>query len=310
MRVDIHQHFWSEPLVAALSERRELPFVRWEHGLTVLYLAEERPFVLELEGETATRRAELAWSDGLDLAILCISSPLAIEWLPGPQARELIAAYHEGARAAGEPFRAWGAVPLRTPDPDDVDRVLDEDGCVGVSLPAGALGGVAAIDRVGRLLERLEARDAPLFIHPGPGGRAPARADGAFAEPLWWAAMTRYVAGMQEAWLAFNAEGRRRHPRLRVVFAMLAGLAPLHLERLRARGGAGTAVHDASIFYDVSSYGPVAVAAMAAIVGPEQLVYGSDRPVVDPNPARGIDWASLAEGGTRVLGSRAAAGVQ
>jgi hypothetical protein len=38
-------------------------------------------------------------------------------------------------------------------------------------------------------------------------------------------------------------------------------------------------------FYDTSSYGPMAIAAMAGRVGPAQLVFGSDRPVVEPTPS-------------------------
>ena len=49
--------------------------------------------------------------------------------------------------------------------------------------------------------------------------------------------MTYYVTQMSAAWHAFAAGGRARHPGLRVVFAMLAGLGPLHAERLAARGG-------------------------------------------------------------------------
>jgi hypothetical protein len=36
------------------------------------------------------------------------------------------------------------------------------------------------------------------------------------------------------------------------------------------------------VFYDTSSYGPVAVEATARTVGAGQLVYGSDRPVAEP----------------------------
>jgi len=69
-----------------------------------------------------------------------------------------------------------------------------------------------------------------------------------------------------------------------VVFAMLAGGAPLISERLAARGGPEVDVRDPLVFYDTSSYGPAAVESMARRVGAEQLVYGSDRPVVDPMP--------------------------
>jgi hypothetical protein len=83
---------------------------------------------------------------------------------------------------------------------------------------------------------------------------------------------------MQTAWHAFAVWGRPAHPGLRVCFAMLAGLAPLQRERLLARGG--TAISDAGVFLDVSSYGERAVDAVLREVGVDRLVYGSDRPVV------------------------------
>ena len=89
---------------------------------------------------------------------------------------------------------------------------------------------------------------------------------------------------MQAAWLTFAAFARRELPRLRVVFAMLAGGAPLLAERLIARGGPTIDLHDPRTFYDTSSYGPMIVEAMARWVGPAQLVYGSDRPVIEPVP--------------------------
>jgi hypothetical protein len=64
-----------------------------------------------------------------------------------------------------------------------------------------------------------------------------------------------------------------------VVFAALAGLAPLHAERTAARGGPSPDLADPLIFYDVSSYGARALRAMAATVGIAQLVHGTDEPV-------------------------------
>ncbi len=62
----------------------------------------------------------------------------------------------------------WGAVALDGADPDDVDRAL-ERGCVGVSLPAGALAGVEALRRVRRCSRASRPHGAPLLVHPGPG---------------------------------------------------------------------------------------------------------------------------------------------
>jgi hypothetical protein len=183
--------------------------------------------------------------------------------------------------AAGPAFGVWGALPVHGATPRDVDAVLDR-GAAGISLPAALLGSPRAVEAAGPLLARLEARGAPLLVHPGPASAPTAdAAAGADAAP-WWPALTSYVGDMHAAWLAFAAHGRPAHPRLRVCFAMLAGLAPLHAERLAVRGGPAAAALDPLAFYDSSSYGPRALAAMAAVVGLDQLVSGSDRPVVDP----------------------------
>jgi hypothetical protein len=308
MKIDVHQHIWTEPLVQALTARSELPFVRNENGLTVLYLAGERPYVIDLASEDPSRRASLVELDGLDRALVCLSSPLGIEWLPREQALVLIDAYLEGALSLDEPFGVWGAIALDRADPDDVDRALGQ-GCVGLSLPAGALGSVEAIAVLRPVLARLEAHDAPLLVHPGPrlGSRA-TRVVGetSLGDPLWWPALTGYVAGMQAAWLAFLAAGRSSHPRLRVVFSMLAGLAPLHAERLFSRGGPCPELPDPLVFYETSSYGPAAVRVIEDVVGVEQLLYGSDRPVVEPGELGmpdGLQWESIRDCTRRALGT-------
>jgi hypothetical protein len=309
MKIDVHQHIWTEPLVQALADRSELPFVRSEHGLTVLYLAGERPYVIDLASEDPAERAALVERDGLDQALVCLSSPLGIEWLPRPQALELIDAYHDGALSLDGPFGVWAAIALDRVDADDVDRALAR-GCVGLSLPAGALAGVEALAGLHPVLARLESHDVPLLVHPGPrqraGGPGPA-GETSFGDPLWWLALTDYVASMHEAWLAFIVAGRPHYPRLRVIFSMLAGLAPLHAERLSARGGPHPLFPDPLLFYESSSYGSAAVRAMRQIVGPQQLLYGSDRPVVEPveraMPAP-LDWARIVESTERALGTR------
>jgi 6-methylsalicylate decarboxylase len=306
---DVHQHLWSEPLVAALQARRELPFVRREHGLNVLFLAGERPYVIEAANERPGRRAAQVREDGLERALVCLSSPLGIESLPRAHAVPLLDAYHDGVLRLGEPFGAWGSIALDPADPDDVDAVL-ERGCVGLSLPAGALASADGLARLRDVLARLEQAGAPLFVHPGPGPRSaasyPAPAgEPSLGDPLWWAALTRYVSDMQAAWLAFLSAGRAEHPRLRVIFAMLAGLAPLHAERLCSRGGPVASEPDPLLFYETSSYGPVASGQVAAIVGARQLLYGSDRPVADPREHAILDafrWDGVEDATRRALG--------
>lgn len=281
MLADLHQHIWTAPLIDALAQRDELPLVRHERGLTVLHAAGEQPYVIDRAAETPARRADLLRADGLEVAVIAPSSPIGIEALPRADARELIAAHLEGVFALPPQFLGWGPVGLDHPNPADVDEFLSR-GCVGISLPAGALAGRASIDAVGPLLERAALRAAPLFVHPGNALQADRRAAPGAAQAPWWRALTDYVAQMQAAWLAFAAHGRAQHPELIVVFSMLAGGAPLLSERLVARRGPDVELRDPLIFYDTSSYGPAAVEMMARTVGPDQLAYGSDRPVIEP----------------------------
>jgi predicted TIM-barrel fold metal-dependent hydrolase len=280
LRVDVHQHVWTPPLLSALEARDALPFVRVSDGVTTLHSAGERPYVIDVDSEAPSRRAALHDDDGIDVALVAMSSPIGIEALARDSATELIAAHLDGVLALGSGFAAWGPVALDRPDPGDVDRLLAH-GCVGISMPAGALAGPDALIGIGSVLERAQRHRAPVFVHPGPAPGGEDR-EASLTEPLWWRALTDYVAQMHAAWLTFATLGRREFPDLTVVFAMLAGGAPLQSERLETRGGPALELCDPLTFYDTSSYGPAAIADMGRRVGSTQLVYGSDRPVVEP----------------------------
>jgi 6-methylsalicylate decarboxylase len=303
-RVDIHQHLWPEQLIDGLSRRDRPPFIRRAGARWKLRLDGEPEYLFELSQHDAALRARLLAEEGIDRAVISLSTPLGIEGLPADEAEPLLESYHAGVLELGEPFAAWASTRLRSPDPGRVDEALDR-GLVGLALPAGAVGSRDGLARCRGLLARLEARGAPLFIHPGPdpleirlGGDEPS------ADPTWWPAMTGYVAQMNAAWHAFAAWGRLSHPSLRVVFAMLAGGAPLHAERLAARGGPRDATSDPHLFYDTSSYGERALDAIVRVVGIDQLVYGSDRPVIDP-PSPGLLGGAAAEAMLRSNPSRA-----
>jgi len=303
MRVDVHQHLWTEPLVEALERRTRLPFVRREGRLCVVHVAGETPSAVDLDSERPAARQLLLQRDGVDRALIALSSPLGIEALPRAEADGLIGAHLDGVAALGERFGAWGPLALDGIAAADVDAALAR-GCVGVSLPAGALATPSELDGLHSVLARIEQLKVPLFIHPGPGLAARLR-EPSLRDPLWWPALTRYVAQMQAAWLALCAIVRREHPGLRVIYAMLAGGAPLLRERLLTRGGPAIDVSGPFDYYDTSSYGPVAVEAMARQVGPLQLLHGSDRPVAEP-VATGRE-AELRENGSWLLHAAVAA---
>ena len=275
---DVHQHLWPEGFVAELSRRTAPPRLYRSAGEWTLRLHGEPAQRFELATHDPAARGAALEDEGLERALVCLSCPLGIESLPREESAPLLDAFHDGVRELGTPFGLWGALPLQEPDPADVDEALDA-GAAGVSIPAGALASRRGLERVAPLLLRAETRGAPLLVHPGPAPWRPTPWTDP-AAPSWWPALNGYVTQMHEAWFAWTAWGRAAHPRLRVVWAMLAGGAPLHAERLAARGGPG--VQDPLSYYDVSSYGPRAIDAMARVVGIEPLVYGTDRPVIEP----------------------------
>lgn len=267
--IDVHQHLWSAELIEALRRRRRPPLLA---GWT-LRLDGEPDFEVTADDHNVQRRASAATADGADAVVVSLSAPLGIESLPPAEAEPLLAAYHDGVHALPAPFRAWAAASVAAPDAAQLGRELDR-GCVGLQLPATALADPAGYERCAPLLQELAARGRPLFVHPGPAAAPP-------GAPAWWPALVPYAQQMHAAWFAFRTFGRPQHPRLRVCFAMLAGLAPLHGERFAARAADRSAV-DPNAFVETSSYGARAIDATIRELGIDVLVHGSDRPYAVP----------------------------
>ncbi|MFI6499046.1 amidohydrolase family protein [Nonomuraea typhae] len=263
MSIDVHQHLWTHAFVEALRARTAPPYL---DGWTLI-LDGEPPYEVDpADHDPATREAG-------ELALVSLSSPLGIESLPPEDAWPLIDAYHDGALGLPAPFGAWAATCHREPDPERLAEDLDR-GFAGLQIPATA-------EPLDELLDVLVERDLPLFVHPGPAASATGR-------PSWWPAVVPYVQQMHAAWYHFHTVVRPRHPRLRVCFALLAGLAPLHSERLLARGGAGRGLVDPGFFVETSSYGPRAIDAIVRELGVDVVVNGSDAPYATaPDPGLG-----------------------
>jgi hypothetical protein len=272
--VDVHQHLWPEPFLCALEARRDPPRLRGNR----LELALEGAFEVDLRAHELDVRLDALDRDGVDLAI--VSLPPTLEPTP-----ELLDAYHEGilelVRASGGRLAALAT-----------DGVLD--GFLGTCVSAEAL---LDLDALVPVVDELSARGGFLFVHPGPA----ASPRGA---PAWWAAVVGYTAQMQAAYAAWLAGGVGRWPELPVVFAILAGGAPVQLDRLASRGGDVSAASHPSIYLDTASYGRAALAPC----DPAQLVYGSDAPVIDAEPthaavrALGLERTICVDNPARLLG--------
>jgi 6-methylsalicylate decarboxylase len=242
-------------------------------------------------------RAREAARDGVDLALMAPSAALGLDVLPPAEGAALAEAWLRGMDDLAPCFRSWA--PAWGGDLGCVDAMLDA-GAVGVELPATALASPGDLDAVAPLLDLLERRDRALFIHPGPAGPR-----GGPGLPAWWAPVVAYSADLCAAWWAWAHAGRQSHPRLSVCFAALAGLAPLHGERRRARGGAPLAV-DPRVFLESSSHGTVAIDAVVRVVGVDVVCHGSDLPYAAAPPVElgeSVEWALHVTNPARLLGA-------
>jgi hypothetical protein len=287
MRIDLHQHLWPGPLIERLRARTAPPALEGRNGETVLRLEHEPDCVVDLGRHGLEHRLAALDEAGIDTVVVSLSAPLGIEALPAAEAEGLVSAYHEGladvvSRAHGR-IRGWAAVPLAAPDAGAavVSAALDQ-GFVGASLPSAALAGSREIDRLAPLLDLLEGRGAPLFVHPGPApGTAPyARDDGM---PVWWPNLGAYPGLSIAAFFAWRACGAARWPALRLCFAMLAGAGPFLEERWRTFSGEPGAI-DRNVFVDTASGGRLALECALATYGVEQVVFGTDIPVIGAGP--------------------------
>ena len=261
MTYDVHRHLWPEELLAALRERREPPCVE---GWTLRLADGDYPIPVDAYGPERCL-AELD-RDGIDVAVVSLQPTLGIGELPPVEAEPLLGAYHHGVAALAAASRGR----LRALAAD-----RPRDGFAGVCVGARSL---AELGSLAPVLDELERRDEMLFVHPGLSPAPP-------GAPPWWQAVVGYTAQMQGAYATWLATGIDRWPRLRVLFAILAGGGPFQLERLRSRGFDMRRAQQPTIFFDVASYGNRAIEHCLASLGGDALVFGSDAPILDPRTA-------------------------
>ena len=256
--IDIHQHFWPEPFIAVLRARDNPPHLQGD----VLVLLEGR-FAIDLRQDDLDARLDMLDEDEIDAAVISLQPTLGTGDLPPSERDELEHAWIEGARdvVAASDGRLRAFAPGRY-----------VPGFAGTSIDGRAF---EDLDRVAALLDELERHSSPLFVHPGAVTRSQ-------HVPVWWTAVVDYTAQMHAAYFRWLAEGRGRWPSLRIAFAILAGGAPFQLERLGQRGPATRSALDANVYFDVATYARRSIELCAETFGVERLLYGSDRPVVDP----------------------------
>jgi hypothetical protein len=259
---DIHQHLWPPAFFAALSARSQPPRV---HGRG-LELAGAPTWELDVESHDLDTRLALLDRLELDRTVVSLQPTLGIDQLPADEARDLIETWEAGilelAAASGGRI-----VPLAAGEP--------AAGFAGLCVSGAEL---RDLDALAPRLDALTQSGRFLFVHPGAAATPP-------GAPSWWTAIVDYTAEMQAAYIAWLAGGAARWPELDVVFAILAGGAPIQLERMAARGVDERSAMLRQIWFDTASYGRRALDLAMSTYGVERMLFGSDVPVVDPGPS-------------------------
>jgi predicted TIM-barrel fold metal-dependent hydrolase len=273
--------------MSALAARTSAPRIVTRDGGMWLELAFEPAGPILADSHDPERRLALLDAGGIDTAVISISTPVGVEALPADEARPLLDAYHRGISElvgwADGRLQAFAAACLNAADAgvaDVADRL--EAGFVGLSLPSEVLATPAGLDLCAPLLEMLERAGRPLFVHPGPAPwTRPEPADPRL--PAWWTPLAQYPAWSLRAFATWRALGAAAYPRLRIVFAIMGGGAPFLEGRWRTFSGLAGSI-DRNVFLDTASCQRLDLELALAAYGAEQIVLGTDVPVIDPAP--------------------------
>jgi hypothetical protein len=249
MRIDFHQHVWTNEFRSALERRTRPPYLRG----TRLVLPQGGELVVDPAAYAPEERLAALDRAGLDAAV--VSLPPTMEPTP-----DLADPWNDSAQLLTAQSNGR-LIPLAYREA--------RPGFLGAIVAATDL---IDLDAAAPLLERLQAQWQILFVHPGPAASA---ANG------WWAPGVGYTSQMQAAYAMWVASGVGRWPELRVVFALLAGGAPFQVERLVRRGLDPRAPFAPNIWFETSSYGQRALELTLQTFGAGRLVFGSDAPVDD-----------------------------
>ncbi len=260
--IDVHQHLWPPGFVDALARRETVPCL---DGTTLS--SPEGTYEIEPENNRLGSRLALLDGAGIDTTVVSLQPTLGLDALEATERESLERTWEDGilelAASAGGRI-----VPLSVSRP--------REGFAGVSVGASELDDLGTLAPV---LDELRGSGF-LFVHPEAGTPTP-------GTPSWWPALVDYTAQMQRAYFTWLATGQERWPDVNVVFAILAGGAPVQLERLASRGVDVRSVLYPNVFFDTSSYGRRALEVCIETFGVDQLVHGSDAPVIDPSATLG-----------------------
>jgi aminocarboxymuconate-semialdehyde decarboxylase len=291
MKIDVHAHIVDRDYVDALTELKGLSVQKGDKGQTLLRQGNSTYLWYRDDMFDIDARLRKMDAEGIDMRLLSLSTPSVYEWDADEQvgaARTINDATARVVRAHPDRFGGVATLPWGGPPEaalDELERVVGELGLKSVAVGSN-IGGVSLDDpQLDPIWRRIDELRLPVIEHP----MFPVNTNGmdAFELPLrvgfvfdTTLALTRMIyAGVFE-----------RYPNFPYIVAHTGGALLTILERLdngyrlfpdcRANISRLPSDYAKRLYYDTCSfYGPALRMALE-IVGPGQLLWGSDDPFI------------------------------
>jgi aminocarboxymuconate-semialdehyde decarboxylase len=300
MIIDVHAHALTRAFLADLARERAFGIETKGDGFGFGGYGPLDPLLYDVEG--AARNVA-----GRDITLQLVSPPPRIvsyaSWgADRAFARRLNRQTADFVKEAGKRHGGLAVPALTEPEHAvaEISRALDEDGLIGVALPTSAAGRPLDDPAFEPLFAECARRGVIVFMHPTTGVERPAFGQYTMLQLVGWPSETALCV----ARLIF-AGVFERHPGLKLVLAhgggtlaMLAGRLDLAYEAPRYEANPDCRKHISrapstylnQIFYDTVVAHPKALNYLLDLVGPEQIVFGSDFPfeIGDPVGAKSL----------------------
>jgi aminocarboxymuconate-semialdehyde decarboxylase len=293
MTIDVHAHALHRDFLSDRHVQATLGIESRGSGFGFAGYGELDPLLFDLEGRTANLEQR-----GVTLQLVS-PPPRAVShatWAADAAFarmlnRQTAAIVAEGSRLAG-----LAVPPLSDPAHavDEIRRAMDEDGLAGVALPTSAAGRPLDDGAFEPLFAACARRRCPVFMHPTTGVDRPALGSYTMLQAVGWPTETALCVGR----LIF-AGVWERHPDFRLILAHGGGALPSLIGRLdlaynapryernpacHAHIGKPPTAYLRHILFDTAVVHPALLRSLIELVGPGNVVFGTDFPfeVGDP----------------------------
>ena len=295
MTIDVHTHYFPEPVADMFRSRTKAPWIeRVSGGGERLHLPVN---VLAFTEDYLDMDARLAFMDrmGVDAQLLSLAGLFGADSLPVEEAQPICETFNTEAaalhRSHPERFACLAALPFA-----DMDTALAEYrrgrelGLAGAVLPMNFFDSLEQAERLRPLFDLAEALGGHLFLHPGPrpdqrpdlkaGAQAPFSDNGVYRSSL--EVQNKVGQAMVTLLMTDFLDG---YGNLTVHVANLAGTLPAVVERLdhlvitRDPDAPMPSSMMKRVAVDCSSFGTETIEFAAKFIGAEHILLGTDCPI-------------------------------